>query len=342
MSQRNNYRGQEGQDDEYEEDVNPPNILDQQRDENVNKMSYFLDDFLRTMVFPNIKDFIYSEYNDDVSLDKLSEIVYKKRLLRNNPDPTKRKPKEIDEINGCQYIIDRSKIRKGSKCGNPREHGSYFCKYCKEKTSFPLKAKKLAEELGLSFYEVAGCEEYDLPDKKRKENIIKSSTGRGRGSVRGRGSGRGGRGEQISKDEVVITTDENIGLNLIDIPGLKNIVSDTAYNIIFYFEGVEDEDNLPIAFGQWDENGKIVPMTASTKTIAKQVSKIGNYKDYNKDIGKYSVDYQGKSESSESSEDEKSNSDDDDIREEKKRVVFLEEEEPKKEIQKKRIIKIKK
>lgn len=281
-----------------------------EHDDPESKLFIFFDDFLRNMILPNIRDYINSQYNDNITVERLTEIVYKKRMTRNSTNDTviKRKPKEIDVINGCQYIIDRSKIRKGSKCGNPRERGSYFCKYCKDKTSFPMKARKLAEELGLSFFEVAGCEENELPDKKRVDKSTSINVrGRGRGNsnvsssgsvngsvsdrVNGSGRGRGNNRNETNMSNMTITPEENITLNFDDVEGLHNIVSDTNHNIIFYMDNAEDEDSLPVAFGQWDENGKIVPMTAPTKAVAKTISRIGNYNDYISIIGKYSIDY---------------------------------------------------
>ncbi len=256
---------------------------------------------LEKVILPAISQFYNDNYDVYVSPEELARGAFNLVLPLNNisagvsysastpgtKENTNRK-RQIDPVGGCQYIMDRSRKRRGEACGDRRDHPSYFCKQCKKKKAFPEKAEKLAEQLGLSFEEVAG------PDAERPGEVVTKKPAQRRAP----GPSRGGRAANAPishprapeiplAEQVTDQPESALTLEAMEIEGLQDILYDSNSNIVFYCS--EDGSEI-VAFGQWSENDKkIARMTEPVRLTAKQHGmQIGEYTHYN--IGAYSVD----------------------------------------------------
>ena len=277
---------------------------------------------LKTAVLPAIINYYNDTYDVESSVEEVAQgafgfVVPDVGLATNHSSSTpatkensSRKPKQIDIVNGCQYILERSRNRKNEPCGEKREGTSLFCKNCKKKKQFPAKAMKLAEERGMTFEEIAGSD-VSPPDKSE----TKKPTSRKAPSTRSRAaeapiSRPGGHPRAPERNVREQPVEEELTLNGTVIEDLDDILYDPNSNIVFYC--VDDESDI-IAFGQWTEDGKIARMTEALRLTAKQYGmQIGEYTDY--DIGNYSVDVVDAKEDAEEDADEDAK-DDENIKE---------------------------
>jgi len=253
---------------------------------------------MKTAVLPAIINYYNETHGVETTVDEVAQgafgfVVADIGLVSSHSASTpatkensSRKPKQIDIVNGCQYILERSRNRKNEPCGEKREGTSLFCKQCKKKKQFPVKAMKLAEERGMTFEEIAGS---DISPPDKNEN--KKPTARRAPSTRSRAaeapiSRPGGHPRAPARVVQEPSEEEMTTLNGTVIEDLDNILYDTNSNIVFHC--VDDESDI-IAFGQWTEDGKIARMTEALRLTAKQYGmQIGEYTDY--EIGNYSVD----------------------------------------------------
>jgi len=304
---------------------------------------------LKTAVLPAIVNFYRDNYDADATVEEVALgafgfVVPDVGTMTSHSASTpatkenaSRKPKQIDVVNGCQYILERSRNRKNEPCGERRDGQSLFCKQCKKKKQFPVKAMKLAEEKGMSFEEIAGPD-ISPPDlseaKKPAARRAPSTRSRAAEAPISRPGGHP-RAPERSTQEQPDAAEEELTLNSTVIEDLDNILYDTSSNIVFY---CSDDANDIIAFGQWTEDGKIARMTEALRLTAKQFGmQIGEYTDY--DLGNYSIDVVESKEDTkeELDEDEEPNEDEyeepkeeEDTQEEVKDVE-AKEEEPKEE-----------
>lgn len=196
-----------------------------------------------------------------------------------------RKPRPIDLVNGCQYLLERSRQRPGQVCGDKRDGTSYFCKQCKKKKAFEKNALAVAERLGLSFEEVAGGDaEYPTESAVKKPAAQRKAP-----AARSRSQAPVSypRAPERQPVEQVDQLDETLTIEGDVIDGLEDILQERKSGIVFYYPPDMSE---MIAFGQWTEDNKIGRLTEPLRQTALQLDmKIGEYTDFK--IGQYSVDY---------------------------------------------------
>lgn len=259
---------------------------------------------LKKYILPSIIKYYATEYNVtfNVTVEELAERALNVELPVEEKDtatPTKeaiRKPKQVDVIGGCQYILERSRVREGQACGDKRDVGGHFCKHCQKKRSFPPKARAYAEKLGLTFEDVIG-ENYVPIEEKKPHVPVK------RGAKAKEPAKRGPKAkvplskpgykskvfkESEDEEDDSIVAEEDLHIESEPIEGLKGILYELRSNIVFWMS--DDGSNDIVAIGQWTEDNKISRLTEALKITAKQYEmKIGRYEDY--DLGKYSINY---------------------------------------------------
>lgn len=285
-------------------DTQPENEVSE--DKNIGINMYMA--FLENIILPSIINYYLRIYKINATPEELLQNAFnmtvETKMLNGRSsysdatpvtkENASRKPRQIDLVNGCQYLMDRSRSRKGEVCGEKRELPGFFCKQCKRKKAFRQKAVDLAEKMGLTYEEVASPN-IQYPE----ENTVAKPIQRRGGTGIKAGSG-GGRASNVpisypshSKvpdkpfiEQTVEQSDDTQTLNGIEIDGLDNILYDVNTGIVFY---CNTDGSEVVAFGQWTEDEKIARMTESLRETAKQFGLlIGDYTKY--DLHHYAID----------------------------------------------------
>lgn len=289
---------------------------------------------LKQYILPSIIRYYADNYSiDDVTVDKLATNALGVSLPTNRDifTPTKensRKPKVIDVIDGCQYIMEKSRTRPGEVCGAKRDLPGHFCKECQKKANFAIKIEPYLERLGLKLEDVVGPNYVPyVPKQAKKGKTAKPPARRGPKSnipvskpkYKSKAADYEDREEEeydnIDADEV------ELQINGVVIEGLDDILYDNKSNIVFHMPPDNPQDI--IAIGQWTEDGKISRLTEPLKiTAVKCGMTVGKYEDY--DLGKYNVNYverKGRKNEEEKEEEEEEEKEEDEEEKEVKPVT---------------------
>lgn len=261
---------------------------------------------LKQFTLPSICDYLKNEHGFDISVDELADRAL--QLPVGNYAPalakasTARSSKvEIDEKNGCQFILKNSKTRPNMPCGKKANANFYFCKACVKKKSFNDIARESAARLGLSFDEV--IVDITLETTPTASSGPKRAPGRGPAQAprapsgaqiqrvpRAPGLGNvapgappsrrnpygasAGRGTPPPPPPAESGEEE---LELLEIEGLENICYEPNSYLVFH-----DKNDETVAFGIYDaKDDKIYPMEQTDRVKAMDMGfEIGKYDDY--------------------------------------------------------------
>lgn len=285
---------------------------------------------MKEIVLPSVCSYYRDIHGVEVSVETVAreamniEIETVSSFMKNNNTPqTKENPtrkRTIDEENGCQYIMERSRLRSGRKCGEKRDVRGFFCKACKKKRSFPEKAQAFADQMGISYFEATGDEKPAGVEPPQKKGVgVRRKIPEPRNAKKNMPISQ----PTISKNSsrIVEEPEEEININGVQIDGLNDILYDKDTGIVFICNDNDDEDI--IAFGQWNEDNKITQLTQPLKATATKLGMlIGNYGDY--DIGMYSVDLVNE-ENTEPAENEEQEEEQEEVEEEAEEEETVEE-----------------
>lgn len=259
---------------------------------------------LKQFTLPAICEYLKEEHNFDISVDELADRALQLPVGNFAPTTVKASPSskvELDEENGCQFILKNSRTRPNMPCAKKATANTYFCKQCVKKKSFNEIAHESAARLGLSFDDViVGITFDDAPapssgprrgPARGSKQAPRAPTGAQiqqipRAPVRGTNTvapppsqrnpyGARGRGQPSQPPPPPQVEEEE--MELVEFEDLQNICYEPKSYLVFH-----DKDDVTLAFGIYDpKEDKIFPLEQTDRAKAMDMGfEIGNYDDY--------------------------------------------------------------
>lgn len=122
---------------------------------------------LKQVTLPTVCQYLSTTYDFNITADELAEQAFRLpagdfsfgSVKASRPSSKK----EIDEENGCQFILKRSVERPNRPCGLKCNANSYFCKACVKKKSFGEIVREVSVLLSVPMEELMAGLNYDIP-----------------------------------------------------------------------------------------------------------------------------------------------------------------------------------
>lgn len=122
---------------------------------------------LKQITLPTVCQYLSTTYDFNITADELAEQAFQLpagdfsfgSVKASRPSSKK----EIDEENGCQFILKRSVERPNRPCGLKCNANSYFCKACVKKKSFGDIVREVSVLLSVPMEELMAGLNYDIP-----------------------------------------------------------------------------------------------------------------------------------------------------------------------------------
>jgi len=252
---------------------------------------------LKQFTLPSICEYLKTEHNFDITVDELADRALQLPVGNFAPALAKASPSskvELDEENGCQFILKNSRTRPNMPCAKKANANTYFCKTCVKKKSFNEIAHESAARLGLSFDEATAGITFDAAPAA----VSGPRRAPGRGAKQAPRAPSGAQISRVPRAPVLGAkaaappsrhnpygahppppppVEESDEMELLEFDGLQNICYEPKSYLVFH-----DKDDVTTAFGIYDnKEDKIYPMEQVDRRKAMDMGfEIGNYDDY--------------------------------------------------------------